>query len=161
LRNLAQAKAAGLVSRERRQLGPPARGVGDEGPLNARAEAARILGVPGHQLRPARDARPGRPRSAPQPPLKLTSWQGQFFLPAEAAAWQAAGLGLEDGRLAADLTAQGITPADLGLRIRGRRAAEMLRGGELKAMVIADLLALKAAGWNGCPSWAFGWETSS
>lgn len=137
LRAAAQARAAGLTPRERPQL----RSAVDDGPVDARAEAARLFGVPVHQLRPAHDGRPRRPRSSQQrSPRKLTSWEEHFFLPTEAAAWQRAGLGADDGRLAADLVAKGISPADLDVRVRGMRAGARLRGGEPPWVIVGEIL---------------------
>ena len=107
-------------------------------------EAAAVLGVPVHELRPANQPRrPGgrRPDATAKP---LSSWERNLFDKAHAAAWQAAGLAPADGDLALRLAEKGLTPDDLSLGLRGMRAAARLRGGEPVHLVIREMVEVKA-----------------
>lgn len=121
------------------------------GPVDPKlAEAARMLGVPVHELKPAKDDRPRRRREQEGRPI--TSWDEHFFTDAERRRWQAEGLGVDDGRLAWDLAQRGVAPEDLRLRVPGRRVVEAIRGGEPVAMVVAELLEVKRQQQTGGPA---------
>lgn len=107
-----------------------------------RREAAEMFGVPPEDIKLARQAPPRRSGPRPSPRGRQPdSWARNLIDPESKKAWMDAGLGPDDGDRAQRCADAGLTPADLLLRVEGRRVGERIRGGGESIHWVAALVA--------------------